>query len=1280
VKRNARLFSLLVTMVMVCGLASPFAQPGSTYASNPSSGTLNPPAGNGTVSLTWTGGPFTNVNPTPQVTPICPPGDLSCDTYTFTWNAPANYWSNHEGSITVEIGWPDASDDFDMYIFDSEGNRVDQSATGNTPEKVNLQKLPPGTYTVEIIEFLVTDATYTGTITLTTTEIPPGMIFPENKDTIMDLLTVDYPVNVIFVGYQPTAQEVAEVKRFVPKKYQPTVAQQSPSGDEIQNSEAGLLNWNKNHLITSNPYFLGIRYNYQVRIIQASEEYARALFQVAEDNTAQSQSYKAASRGQDVARYDALYGQYRVLAKNGDLSYRVADPTKTDLIDAYAVEDWIFNTRNEARWSCAFKNLETNECLTPSILQPDPTAYHDPFYDKNGLNLDRMPQGLNKGSSFLFLDTFMPAYAGSYFRTNAYHTWGTDKVIGGTIVQRSIDQGGSWRITDPDTGGWDGVDYARTWGGRYRFHFIDLGAAPNNYESISWLGTERQLSSDYPHGDPPIWQYKADARWQQSGTGCAADPQVINYTGNTPCRLMPRLGRDVAYGLFFRSTAGYLYRPIPRGDVNWLATSNWTDFYSRPQWVNGQLTNTPWYGTWWTNPDPLYKINVSGAGGEDVLRWLSSALPYTRWVGRKNEVIPIYDPTNNQPSGRNLDTSPKYADLPAPKYHVQQGATGLTLVPEPLYPGDNNEVIAQYGPSQVNLTRLSNAFEKAKATGIGAGTYDGAVSDTFMRDYIDANRPGIADVLTHTSGYPIINTIPSVNMVFEKALTWALPVIVGGKAIQDKDGEAWGVFNNVNDRFKWSGSHYPAVQSGDPPGSKRSMTNTALPTQDSGTGFSYTVEHEAAHNLGLSHPHDGSYGVDECPAGSPNAGQWECYWSGLGYMYDISAAPTTYAMSYRPYEVEDQDNLQRGRVAEYLLAGQKALVDRLVVEARAGRTTPTAEWSSDYERMKQWRTQAAALFRSGDYLHAEYAARNAAIAARGLPQTAANTINPSLLEAGQVFYFNVHPQSDGLQRPDLIVANIVATQDRPGSTVLTAAVSNVGTASASNVVVRLLDGQTVLNNSAPVATLAAGATAQVSYTWNTRGLNGNHVITAIADPANTVAESAENNNQAQRTITIRGNKVTNGSFEQSSSSTAPSAWSGSQGTSYDTSGANASDGTRSAKASGSGGPATALNPAWTSNPIAVTAGGTYNLAMTVKTQGLSSSPSLNVTFLNAAGSVVSTVTGITTSVTGTGAAQQVLGQVTIPAGITQVRLKLVGFSPTDLTTGGTVWFDDVWMW
>jgi hypothetical protein len=240
-------------------------------------------------------------------------------------------------------------------------------------------------------------------------------------------------------------------------------------------------------------------------------------------------------------------------------------------------------------------------------------------------------------------------------------------------------------------------------------------------------------------------------------------------------------------------------------------------------------------------------------------------------------------------------------------------------------------------------------------------------------------------------------------------------------------------------------------------------------------------------------------------------------------------------------------------------------------------------------------------------------------------------------------------------------------------------VLNAGNAAASNVGVQFFDGQTSLGNGNTIATLAPGATQPVTFTWNTRSQNGDHVVAAVADPANTVAESNETNNRATRTVTIRGNKVTNGSFEQSSGSS-PTGWSSTQGTAYETNGAHASDGTKAVSATGNGGPSTLLNPAWTSAPVAVTPGQTYNLAVSLQSQNLSSSPSLKVIYLDALGNVLSTVTGVATNVSGTTGLQQVLGQVTIPQGVAQVRVTLLAFVPTDLTTRGTVWFDDVWLW
>ncbi len=1234
-------------------------------ASSPASSTLAPPAGGQETSTAmWSGGPYTQAVLDPV---LCTPA--SCDSHEINLNVPDDFWSTHTGDVKVSIKWADSANDFDMYVYDSAGNEVKHSAQGGTDsESVNLGELAPGSYSVQVVPYLVTDASYTGTATLTAADLGGAMAYPESRKAVEDELVVDYPLNVVFVGRKPSAAEVAELRKSIPDNYKPPVATKSTASGELTQTGAGLLNWNKDH-ISGDPYFLGITYRYELNILQASDAYAKALFEVAKKNTAQAQEYRTGrSRAQHQAAYDAQYGNLRVVAKGGDPSYKVLEPTKTDLVDAIAVEDWMFESRFDTQWDCAFTNTETGACSDPSVIAPDRQAYHDPYYDRDGLNLDRMPQGLNKGSSFFFLDTFTPDYANNYFRSNAYHTFGIDKVIDGKIVPKPIEEGGSWRITDPDTNAWDGLDYARTWGGRYRFHFIDLGAAPNDYESASWAGAGVGMSSDYPHGDPPIWHYDADPLWQQPGDRCTTEVgpvfgESLPYNNDTPCRLMPRLGRDVAYGLFFRSTAGYLYRPIPRGDVYWLAVSNWTDFYSRPQWVNGQLTSAPWYGTWWTDPDKLYKIgNVAdGTQQDDTLRWLSSATPYARWVGRKGEEIPLYDPTSNRPTGEVLDTSPKYEDLPAPEHHVYTDGGDTELVPEPLYGGEHEH--AQYGDSTVDLTAVSNALEKAKAHGVFGFGYDDSVSHESFRDFIDANRAGIADQVEG------VNTIPSVNMVFEKAYTWALPAIVGGIAVGTADGEAWGVMNNVNDRFKWSESHYPGVQPGDAPGSKRSMTDASLPSQDSGGGFSYTIEHEAAHNLGLSHPHDGSYGVDRCPADHPKAGQWACYWSGLGWMYDISAAPTTYAIPYRPYEVEDQDNLQRGHVAEYLLAAQDALRDRLSKENAAGRTTPSAGWEADFARMKQWRSQAGQLFRKGDYLHAEYAARNSSLAARGFAQTAANTSAPRLVEAGQVYYFDINPQGDGTtpKQANLTPTGLEAAQPAKKLTTLSATVTNSGSVAASGVLVEFRDGTDLVGTSAAVD-LAAGATKTVTLSWDTKSVKGDRMISAVVDPTNTVVESDETDNTITRTITVRGNKVTNGSFEQSAGGAQPDGWT-SSGATYDTSGAHSTDGSDSIGLAGG-----RVTPASiTSSAIQVVAGKTYQLASDVS--GAAGLPVVSVSYLDGAGAPVkvsSIVTGLD-SQTGS-----LTGQLTVPAGASQLRLTFA--APSTLQKGKTLWLDDVWLW
>jgi hypothetical protein len=215
--------------------------------------------------------------------------------------------------------------------------------------------------------------------------------------------------------------------------------------------------------------------------------------------------------------------------------------------------------------------------------------------------------------------------------------------------------------------------------------------------------------------------------------------------------------------------------------------------------------------------------------------------------------------------------------------------------------------------------------------------------------------------------------------------------------------------------------------------------------------------------------------------------------------------------------------------------------------------------------------------------------------------------------------------------------------------------------------------------------LASGASATVSATWDTRGLNGTYVINATADKAGAVTEGNEANNLGNLSVTVRGNKVQNQSFEQpNSAGTGPAGWQGSStgagSTSWNATSAAASDGTRSVSITGTKGSALISGVAtWTSYAFTVVPGELLTVSVDVSCKGLSSAPSLSLAYLGAAGEVLNTVKVLTAPLTTTGFST-LTSQLRVPLNVTSVRLVLAGFSPTDTRTAGTVTFDNVGVW
>jgi hypothetical protein len=238
--RNLRVRATLAASTILVLVGS-----GVAAASNPPASSLAAPAsGKTSTTSAWSGGPITAVNP--LIPSACT--EATCDEHELTVDLPAGYWDTHDGSVTVDLTWAQSTDDFDLWVYDADGTIVGSSLYGVESEHAELGELAPGTYTVQVVPIHAVNGTFDAKATLTVTgsDQPDGpMSYPESRKAVEDELVVDYPLNVIFVGREPTAAEVAELRKWVPGEYRPTVASKSTAGGDVLNVGAALLNGNQ---------------------------------------------------------------------------------------------------------------------------------------------------------------------------------------------------------------------------------------------------------------------------------------------------------------------------------------------------------------------------------------------------------------------------------------------------------------------------------------------------------------------------------------------------------------------------------------------------------------------------------------------------------------------------------------------------------------------------------------------------------------------------------------------------------------------------------------------------------------------------------------------------------------------------------------------------------------------------------------------------------------------------------------------------------------------------
>ncbi len=259
---------------------------------------------------------------------------------------------------------------------------------------------------------------------------------------------------------------------------------------------------------------------------------------------------------------------------------------------------------------------------------------------------------------------------------------------------------------------------------------------------------------------------------------------------------------------------------------------------------------------------------------------------------------------------------------------------------------------------------------------------------------------------------------------------------------------------------------------------------------------------------------------------------------------------------------------------------------------------------------------------------------------------------------------------------DLTVAGITFSNSKaPEGTkvTITARVANIGYRGATNVKVRFaVDGATQ-GADQTIASLPAGASANVSIDWSSQGKPGTHTARVTVDPQNAIRESDETNNAGTATFFIKGNKVQNSSFEQTSTSnpSQPANWTPSgTGTRYDVSGGHAADGFAAAGIVAGAVPGQAGK--WTSDAIAVVAGAYYDVNATALTGGAAAHPQIVVT-------AVGTVNGVTgplltlTQLVPKNTVTELVGQVHIPAGVSQIVIEL----REELDSNLTIYYDKI---
>jgi hypothetical protein len=540
----------LVFLALAVGL---LAVAGPAPGATPAAGGVSPVA----TTTTWKGGPFLTSNPSG----VCVASvDPSCDTFSLTITPPAT------GSFSVEITTKAsaAGDDYDLYVYGPSGGSVGSSASESGDEKVVLDNPAAGVYRVSVIAYLVAPGgTFDGkaTLSVATPPISDPKSVQWNYDPAAAQASVEVPLRVVLVGFAPDELDTSKLLAEIPNLQRPGVLiprGTSPSADEAQFplGTSTLINHGRAYYGGNKPFLVPYEYKWKPKVVYAPSAFTSGLFAAMRANSTTGEFSKDTNRAY-LESYNATRGNFRGFGN------AVQPNAPVRFVDGEKTEDWIAaNSKALLGWD-------------------DPARGKGP--------------GENPGYTVYVLNTWDSAEARAQIRpANEYHVFRIHR-------------------TDPDTGDFDGIDWARIWGGRYRFMMVDLGAAPNPYEAETWGNRGRSVNGSATY-DPPLWEYRAKAPrpvtvvnafegWEQAVTpGATWDVE----------QLQRMIARTVNQATSFRFLHSYLYEPHPATGRYWFSDNVWHD-------ANAELP-------WASDLTKLYNQSV-------VLNGLRTLTPYLEFAG-----------------------------------------------------------------------------------------------------------------------------------------------------------------------------------------------------------------------------------------------------------------------------------------------------------------------------------------------------------------------------------------------------------------------------------------------------------------------------------------------------------------------------------------------------------------------------------------------------------------------------------------------------------------------